>query len=1108
MARPKKPAKSLPKAEERAYNGENETQDSQAIFDEMHALHGIGQFSSSPMRSAVSSSRNQGEFAHPFSSKSSASLPSDQHRDHIKALTGKPDRHYNQNLQQITPAANASHVSTSRPPPPVNCATVIATEAPITFDQRRSTATAQFQSKSVVGSNTAAYNHAALPKLRPKPALKNKMNDGSQSPTQSNEGRSYEQYREIRGEALASSQLKPTDSGDHHESQRSHAESDHEHATLHEDETGAVNFDLGQFGPAAINDLNDDVDTDSGSEDGREVYSSAVPISQPRRSSSILPPPFVRNSSTGMPPPETPALATRLIHAGGTAEPLMPSSQLFANTQFTSAVKKAASPTSSRPSPEINQNTISPNPQLLSSPLRERGLRTSPLQTVGTSSPSVRPPESPRANPQRTRAVPEPIRDYVSMRSSPSVRQNSVEMLDDSGAANSDSDANQELRKRRRKAKLKQDKATRSLMSIPISRPSSRSEDLVEVPSTSRRKFVSRLADPITFGNNAEGQEAQETVLDSQNAGTKSTETSKDTASHGKKAWGAAPRETGISSSDIPPFPRGNAAIPHGSRDLIPETSPAGTAAAAEPNDPSLPTQSNETAEAASTPVLPPPKRLKRTHVEEFDEIAMSDPGEPTQPIIRSSPPVPSTAPVATSQPSQPSRRSARRPVIATPQPVPSSSAPDMEMADPGTRSSTLTSLSATPNVSSSTTPNTENGEETSKNNASSPAAAKVQRQSRPKSNLKTYSPARKSGQRDRVRKEPTRIARHSSVSTDELARPSPSPASVAGQTRGARSFRSFKDTSIQFPSGIFSGMIFVTTIGSSDNDRRKKTEVQKREEADKEEKKKKVEAIIRKGGGQIMDAGFHDLFVKKSSVVPEAASKILASSLGLTSEAANAGFTALITDNCSRKAKYMQALALGLPCLSWNWVSACDAKGSLVDWLPYMLCAGPSTVLDGAFKSRDLPGYDASCAKLSETISQRPKLLDETSVLLVVKKTKTQKNEKRCEFYAFLAHVLGADLERVNTPAEAGDRLREREEAGDPFDWVYPDGDDTIFNVMTGGPPTQVGNTKKRKRQSTANSVSGSFGAPLQNMPRILTDELIVQSLILGRLVEDGEMQ
>ncbi|KAK6833194.1 DNA damage repair protein [Apiospora arundinis] len=251
------------------------------------------------------------------------------------------------------------------------------------------------------------------------------------------------------------------------------------------------------------------------------------------------------------------------------------------------------------------------------------------------------------------------------------------------------------------------------------------------------------------------------------------------------------------------------------------------------------------------------------------------------------------------------------------------------------------------------------------------------------------------------------------------------------------------------------------------------------------------------------MNAGFHDLFEEKSSTVPETSARMLASCLSLTSEAASAGFTALITDNCSRKAKYMQALALGLPCLSWNWITACHAKGSVVDWLPYMLCAGPSTVLDGAFKSRDLPKYEASDARLSLTISQRPKLLDEMSVLLVVKKT--PKHEKKCTLYAFLVHVLGANLERVTTPSEAGHILREREAAGRPFDWVYPDGDNAVFNVLTGGPPTQANNTKKRKRQSTTNS--GSFGTPLQSMPRILTDELIVQSLILGRLVEEGDV-
>ena len=45
MARLKKPIKSVLKAEERAYNGENETQDSQIIFDQMQAAYGIGQVS-------------------------------------------------------------------------------------------------------------------------------------------------------------------------------------------------------------------------------------------------------------------------------------------------------------------------------------------------------------------------------------------------------------------------------------------------------------------------------------------------------------------------------------------------------------------------------------------------------------------------------------------------------------------------------------------------------------------------------------------------------------------------------------------------------------------------------------------------------------------------------------------------------------------------------------------------------------------------------------------------------------------------------------------------------------------------------------------------------
>ena len=45
MARRKKQTKSVAKAEERAYNGENDTQDSQIVFDRMQAAYGIGQVS-------------------------------------------------------------------------------------------------------------------------------------------------------------------------------------------------------------------------------------------------------------------------------------------------------------------------------------------------------------------------------------------------------------------------------------------------------------------------------------------------------------------------------------------------------------------------------------------------------------------------------------------------------------------------------------------------------------------------------------------------------------------------------------------------------------------------------------------------------------------------------------------------------------------------------------------------------------------------------------------------------------------------------------------------------------------------------------------------------
>lgn len=324
------------------------------------------------------------------------------------------------------------------------------------------------------------------------------------------------------------------------------------------------------------------------------------------------------------------------------------------------------------------------------------------------------------------------------------------------------------------------------------------------------------------------------------------------------------------------------------------------------------------------------------------------------------------------------------------------------------------------------------------------------------------------------------RSVRLSSVSTDELAA---SPGSVSDtRTRSARSLKIVNDIP-QAHSGLFQGMVFAISFQSND-----------------EKGKKQAETWIRQEGGSVLDNGFNELFEPGSFALPADSSVPCQSGpLQLMPKARDAGFTALIADNHSRKVKYMQALALGLPCLSWKWISACVAKNQLVDWTSYALCAGSSMVLGNAIRSRTLPVYDAAKARLQDVMDQRPKLLESMEILLFMKKTKSE--EKRMP-YVFLAQILGAALVRAHTLDEARAKLREREEAGQPFDWVYIDDHEAGVEQALFGKPGQS-TTKKRKRSSADLGVSGR--APKRI--RKLTDELVVQSLILGRLVEEGEL-
>jgi hypothetical protein len=309
------------------------------------------------------------------------------------------------------------------------------------------------------------------------------------------------------------------------------------------------------------------------------------------------------------------------------------------------------------------------------------------------------------------------------------------------------------------------------------------------------------------------------------------------------------------------------------------------------------------------------------------------------------------------------------------------------------------------------------------------------------------------------------------------------------------------------------------------------------------------IQKLIRQAGGRILENGFDELFdvaplsggggtggtpassdpTSSSTPAPAdlsrrprattemseaAAANDDAEELSLTPEGRATGFTALIADGHSRKVKYMQALALGLPCLAARWVTACLDRGTLVDWSPYLLCAGQSAFLGDAIRSRCLPPpgfYDASAARLPAVVRQRARLLRGSRILAVVRRAAEAKKMA----YVFLARVLGASLTRVHTVEEARAEMREAERVGRAFDWVYADGkaeEEALFAGADAGAaaavvPAGAGGKKRKRVASTAMETGGpAAGLPVKRI-RTLSDELVIQSLILGRLIEEGEM-
>lgn len=285
-----------------------------------------------------------------------------------------------------------------------------------------------------------------------------------------------------------------------------------------------------------------------------------------------------------------------------------------------------------------------------------------------------------------------------------------------------------------------------------------------------------------------------------------------------------------------------------------------------------------------------------------------------------------------------------------------------------------------------------------------------------------------------------------------------------------------------QVASGLFSNMLFATTfVGDKDS-----------------ALKNRIAKQVTAHGGSVVENGFEDLFEqldsaptspKKSIGRSAATSESFEHTLRLKWTTQGLGFTAVIADRHSTTKKYLQALALGVPCIHHRWISDCIAQSAVLPLTKYLLAAGESNYLDGAALSRDIATHDpmSDAARLENVLARRQLALEGLSIMFI------SSNAQVRETYKFLIRAAGAS----NVQAFSNANVAKEHIAG--IDYVVCDNEKTK-DAATGVLSKQERSGPGRKRKRASDGPSSTAQA---STFKIYEVELIKQSLILGELAE-----